>query len=165
MNEDVEIKKDNLVFKYRVSGILIQDGKLLAVKINDNKFYCLPGGHVELFEDSRKAVLREFKEETNIDVRIDRLLYQTENFFESNSRRCHEIGLYYLLTADELSIEDYEIIEHDKDGDVKLSFKWLDIDNLKEFKPEFIKDILNNSIENREIIHLIIKDDKIMNRD
>ena len=81
MKKDIEIVSSNIKFKYRVSGLLVVDNKLLVCKINNNNFYCLPGGHVELFENSRDAIIREFKEETLIDVKVERLLYLTENFF------------------------------------------------------------------------------------
>ena len=61
MGKDIKLSVDDVKFKYRVSGILIVDGKVLTVKIANNDFYCLPGGHVELFENTKDAILREFK--------------------------------------------------------------------------------------------------------
>ena len=72
MKKDISIENEEYRFKYRVSGILIKDNKLLVVKINNNKFYCLPGGHVELMENTKDAVIREFKEETGIDTSIEK---------------------------------------------------------------------------------------------
>ena len=45
---DVKINCDEGKFKFRVCGILKVNNKYLTVKIGDNDFYCLPGGHVEL---------------------------------------------------------------------------------------------------------------------
>ena len=158
MNEDIEIVNGNIKFKYRVSGLLIKDNKLLVVKINNNSFYCLPGGHVELMEDSQTAIIREFKEETLIDARVEKLLFMTENFFKSGKYNCHEIGMYYLLSADSVVIDDFQREEHERDGVTKLTFKWLDINNLENVKPEFLKEKLNlNNIK-----HLVIRTDKIV---
>ncbi len=143
MNQDIKIKTNGLGFKYRVSGILIKDNKVLTVQIDDNGFYCLPGGHVEIMESSKEAILREFKEETKIDVDVEKPLYMVENFFDGKLGKYHELGVYYLLSSKEnLDIKDYTLIEQDKNGDVKLKFKWMDINNLENFKPDFLKEEL-----------------------
>lgn len=158
--EDISIVTENKKFKFRVSGLLINNGKLLVVKIDENSFYCLPGGHVELLEDTREAIIREFKEETGISVLVTKLLYVTENFFKSNNSNCHEIGFYYLLNTDKtIDTKDFNIIEQDKERTTKLAFKWLDINNLENVKPEFLKKKLQN-IDNT-FKHLVIKNDEI----
>lgn len=60
---DIKVNSIEGRFKFRVCGILEHNGKYLIVKINHNKFYCLPGGHIELGEDTETAVKREMKEE------------------------------------------------------------------------------------------------------
>lgn len=160
MKQDIEIKNENCKFKYRVSGILIKNNKLLVVRINNNTFYCLPGGHVELMENTKDAMLREYKEETGIDTYIERLLYITENFF-INTKECHELGFIYLLnTEEDIKTEDFTIVENDNGELVNLEFKWLDINNLENVKPEFLKNKLN--LDNKNLEHLIIKNDKII---
>ena len=158
---DIELEKDQIKFKYRVSGILINNNKILCVKINNNKFFCLPGGHVELYEDSQDTIVREFKEETGINVYVKKLLYITENFFESNKYNCHELGFYYLLdTNDDLSKINRERIEQDN---TILKFEWINISESNNFKPEFLKyeklDDLDVNIQ-----HIIIKNDKIIQK-
>lgn len=158
MNQDVKIKCEEYNFKYRVSGILIKDNKVLTVQINDNGFYCLPGGHVEIMEPSNNAIIREYYEETGLQTKVKKLLYIVENFFEGKLGNTHEIGMYYLLDCDDIRFEDCTLIEHDKDGDMKLEFKWLDIDDLSNFKPEFLKsEIINIS---GEVKHFIIVNGK-----
>ena len=48
--EDNDIKIDNGTgnFKFRVNGILMHDNEVLVVKMQNNPFYCLPGGHVQV---------------------------------------------------------------------------------------------------------------------
>ena len=161
MEQDIEIVSNNIKFKYRVSGILLKDNKILVCKINNNEFYCLPGGHVELLEDSQSAMLREFKEETLIDAKVEKLLFMTENFFKSGKYDCHEIGMYYLLSADNVSIEDFTREEHERDGITHLSFKWIDVDNLENLKPEFLKNNLSFNLTK----HLVIKQDKVISEE
>ena len=67
---DIGINSEEGKFKFRVCGILEHDGKYLAVKMNNNNFFCLPGGHVELGEDTETAVQREMREELGYEVKI-----------------------------------------------------------------------------------------------
>ena len=85
---DIEIENEFANFKLRVNGILINDNKILSVQMKKNGFYCLPGGHIEIGEDSKEAVVREFKEETGIDVKVERLISITENFFTRKNGKC-----------------------------------------------------------------------------
>lgn len=163
MNQDIDIVNGNLKFKYRVSGILVKKGKLLTCRINNNKFLCLPGGHVEMMEDTYHAVVREFKEETGLDTKVKQLLFITENFFKSGSKDCHELGFYYLLdTTEDIDTTDFDLVEEDKDGLVNLAFRWVDVNNLENVKPEFLK--TNLDINTKETQHLVIMQDKIQDR-
>jgi ADP-ribose pyrophosphatase YjhB (NUDIX family) len=64
----------------RVTGILIENGKILLVKQNvDNKRkWSLPGGRVEKGEKLDEALIREINEETGLKVTISKLLYLCE---------------------------------------------------------------------------------------
>lgn len=60
-----------------VDGIAVVDGKLVLVRRKQEPFkdrYALPGGFVEYGEKLENAVVREFQEETGLEVRVERLL-------------------------------------------------------------------------------------------
>lgn len=160
--EDNDIKIDNLSgnFKFRVNGILMHDDEILVVKMNNNPFYCLPGGHVKLGEDSKSAVVREIKEETGYNSHINKLVTTTENFFvRKNGKKIHELGFYYLLNLDDKEVIDnreYETTEENEEK-INLHFKWIPIKELKDidFKPQELKEKLENG--NVDFQHLIIK--------
>ncbi len=67
-------------FQIRVTGILIEDRKILLVKqkVNDDRFWSLPGGRMEHGETMGEALIREIKEETGLDSSIIKLLYICE---------------------------------------------------------------------------------------
>ena len=54
------------------------DGKLLLIKrVREGQtFYVLPGGRVDEGENAREAVVRELREEANVDVVVTRELYR-----------------------------------------------------------------------------------------
>ena len=67
---DIKIKTDDLKFKFRVSAVFIHDCKLLVDKYRTEESYCLPGGYVNLGETSSEGMIREIKEETNLDFKV-----------------------------------------------------------------------------------------------
>ena len=85
---DIKIDCEEGKFKFRVCGILRVQDKYLVVKINDNNFYCLPGGHVELGEDTDTAVLREMHEELGYKVNIERMVCVVQNFSRNGLLLC-----------------------------------------------------------------------------
>jgi 8-oxo-dGTP diphosphatase len=60
-----------------VEGIYVRSGKVLLVKRGVEPFkgrWHLIGGHVEEYEPLKKALKREFKEETNLDVEVGSII-------------------------------------------------------------------------------------------
>lgn len=66
---------DDLSVKYPISvkGVLIENNKVLLLK-NESFIYDLPGGKVEPHQSIEEALIDEFKEETNLDVKIKSLI-------------------------------------------------------------------------------------------
>lgn len=156
---DLKIKQSNINFKSRVAGIVINDNKVLAVKMMDNPYFCLPGGHIKFGESSDEAVLREMEEEINCKFKINKIIAIIENFYEKKGSRFHEIGYYYLVdNLEKLNFNDYSRIENDEGILKNLEFKWISLDELHnyDFRPENIKTQLINNFFN--LNHYIIKE-------
>ncbi|MGN1201146.1 MAG: NUDIX hydrolase [Candidatus Caccovivens sp.] len=157
---DIKIDNEEGKFKFRVCGILVCDNKYLVVKMNANTFYCLPGGHVELDEDTDSAILREMREELGFDVKIKNLIAINQNFFKTKTGKpVHELGFYYVVepvNKDDINKNDYEREELDKGKIQHLEFKWVSKQDLKEidFKPAFVADCLDK----KEIVVNINRD-------
>ena len=159
MREHINIKNEHYTFKFRVSGVIVRDGKVLLVEMDNAGFFCLPGGHVELGETTEEAMIREMKEETTKDTYIKEYLGNIENFFvNKHNVSIHEIASYYLMDFKDDEIKDLSRIENDEGTLVNLNFKWFDLKELKNvnIKPAYLRDILNK--DNLVFNHLIIKD-------
>lgn len=71
--------------KKTARAVIIKDNKLLVFfrrKIVDGEeitYYAIPGGHVEDNENAEETVIRELKEEMNIDIGILKYLGKIEN--------------------------------------------------------------------------------------
>ena len=68
--------KEANAFQVRVTGILIEAGRILLVRqrLSETRDWSLPGGRLEHSETLARGLTREFKEETGPDVRLDKLL-------------------------------------------------------------------------------------------
>lgn len=81
-------------------GVLQRDdGKLLLEKGEDTskneKFYRCLGGGIEFGETGEKALVREFKEEINKSITVDRFLGAVENIFEWQGQPGHQVILLF----------------------------------------------------------------------
>ncbi len=157
MRESIKMKNNDYNFKFRVSGLIIKNNKLLLVDMDDNGFLCLPGGYVELGETTEEAVRRELKEEIQKDVKIEKYLGVVENYFINKySKKMHEISFYYLMdfVSNDIDDNDFTLVENDKGRTIKLDFKWIDINDLNDFdvRPALLKNIINNKLEFNHLI-------------
>lgn len=80
-------------------GILVVDGRICLVRRKHAPFtgmYALPGGFVEYGERLEQCVVREFKEETGLDVRVKSLL----GVYSDSDRdpRGHTVSVVYVLS-------------------------------------------------------------------
>lgn len=157
---DIKIDANEGKFKFRVCGILRVNNKYLTVKIQDNDFYCLPGGHVELGEDTDHAILREMEEELGYKVKIVKLVSIIQNFFKAKDGRIfHELGYYYIVepaNIDDVNLDDYVVTELDKGKLVKLDFKWFTLEELKF--TNFLPEILKKQLINDNLASIITRD-------
>jgi len=72
----------------RVNGVLIEDGKILLVEqdVSATRKWAHPGGKPEFGETLEQALIREFKEETGLDVAVGDLLYVTDRINKDGHR-------------------------------------------------------------------------------
>lgn len=148
---DIKIKTDEKVFNYCARAIIKQDEKFLLICVNDAPYYHLPGGHVEIGENSKDAVLREIKEEVGIDVALGDLVLINEQFYDKQGVATHSMILYYVAKP-KAKIDTQNLVRMEKMGTklIKNELRWVTLDELKtiDLRPQLIKDlIVNNSLD------------------
>ena len=153
---DITFREKEGTFNFRVCGILIHEGKLLAMHDENSPYYYLPGGRVQLHEPTEVSVIRELEEELGIKAKIIRPLWLDQNFFTEvvNGQRYHEICVYYLIdfTESDLLSRGNEFVIHE--GHKTLVFEWLEFDRVKSeyLFPLFIKDAIFNIPEHLTLV-------------
>ena len=117
------------LFNHRVAGIAVRDGHVLVCTEDTDNFCLLPGGRIELGEDSKTSLEREIEEEMRSLAKVGRLLFAVENFFERDGFAFHEVGIYYELDlpSDFAFVSGDVCLETEEDGHM-LYFRWLPID-------------------------------------
>ncbi len=101
----------------RVSVILPNEkGELLLIRHRKptRSYWVLPGGHLDYGETLEGCAVRELKEETNLDIRVEKMLYVSQALAPDKSR--HIVNLYFLakLLGGELKLGEEEVLEEAK---------------------------------------------------
>jgi len=158
---DIRIDEHGEHFKFRVCGILTHNNKFLVVKIANNPFYCFPGGHAEIGEDTITAVKREMAEELGFPIKVKNLTCVAQNLFNNpKGELVHELSFYYLVEPEnllDLNPNDYEIEECDKGVMKTLKIKWLTKSEMQQVdcRPKFASMVLDKN----KMLHVINKFD------
>lgn len=146
-------------FNHRSVGVLIHEEHVLLHRLVQDSYWSLPGGRVEMLEPTSETVVREFAEELGVEVRVDRLLWVMENFFQHSGMPYHELAFYYKV---DLTDETHELLQ-DKariypgiEDDVELIYQWFPIAQLEgeRFFPSFLRTALQElPLTTQHVVH------------
>jgi len=147
-------------FNVRVYGILIHDNKLLVSDehIKGMDITKLPGGGLEFGEGTIDCVIREFKEELDLEIEVESHFYTTDFFVNSAfSNNNQVISIYYKVKPKEnfdinnlgFKISD-KAFDFDEKKDGAQSMRWVNLKKISENDFTFIIDkrigeMLNNN--------------------
>jgi 8-oxo-dGTP diphosphatase len=123
-------------FTIRVYGLLMNDrGELLLSKerIGAFAFTKFPGGGLELGEGTIECLMREFKEEVNIDITVESHFYTTDFFQPSAFKTTDQIlSVYYTVTS-QMPLSAIRLDEFDIENNGRIEqqqFIWVPLDQL-----------------------------------
>lgn len=126
MNE--EIKNFNL----RVYGILLNEGSVLVTDENRGGIMMtkFPGGGLEKGEGLTDCLIREFREELDIEIRVGDFFYVNEFLQVSAfSKQDQLLSFYYKVTSHELEkiplVDDLKTVAENEQH-----FRWVDLRDL-----------------------------------
>lgn len=124
--------------QHKIAGIVVSDGKVLAVRKKNTKEFIIPGGGHEVGETHEDTLRRELKEELKVKL----LKYKPLGVFKEKAIWQDELLLahVYLVEISGEPIPSSEILEHqwlDKD----FKEKGFELGSILEFSviPKLIK--------------------------
>ena len=141
---DLTFKSETGIFNYRVCAVILHGGKILATKDQNSPYFYLPGGRVKLHEPAEKAIVREVREELNVEPKVLRPLWLNQGFFTEDvtGARFHELCLYYLVDISETGLlskgDRFTMLE----GGLPHYYEWIPLSRLESeyLYPLFIKE-------------------------
>lgn len=123
-------------FLIRVYGVLINENDEILLsdeKFRGKTFTKFPGGGLEYGEGMIDCLVREFKEEADIEIKVGELLYLTD-FFEASSFDPNNqvISVYYFVSTNEIDKIKTTSIKNDFKTELNQeeSFRWKKISEL-----------------------------------
>ena len=86
-------------------ALIIRDNKILFQRRTDNGKWGLIGGLLEMNETYEEAALREIREETGLEVRLDSFLgiFHNHNMVWSNGDAAHVISAIFIVSSEKTS--------------------------------------------------------------
>lgn len=112
-------------FNFRVAGIIIVDGHVLVCREDDDTYCMLPGGRIELGEDSALSLVREMAEELDMPAEIGTMIATSESFYRREGEDFHELGFFYAVTLPGQGPNGQEPWLQRPDEGHLLSFSWV----------------------------------------
>ena len=116
--------------RVRVAGILIENDEILLIEHtkNDKKYWLVPGGGVDWGESTAESLIREYKEETNLDIEVESFLFLSETI--APDKKKHVINLYFKFKRKNFSEISLKLGNEEMLTDLRF-FKKEEIKNIK----------------------------------
>ncbi len=92
-----KVGHDEIILNF-AGGVVINDrGQILLHQRPDTNLWSLPGGAIELGESAQEAAIREIKEETGLEAKVDALLGVYTKYFShlANNDKFQSIGITF----------------------------------------------------------------------
>ena len=125
----ISVPTEKLVFRLSVYGVIIHDGKILMIRNKSNGKLFFPGGGVNIAEKSLDALIREVREETGIEIEIEKFLHFKEQFFywDPGDEAYHMFNFFYICRP-----KTFELLDDDKVDDEEAEKpRWIDMEEIK----------------------------------
>lgn len=138
-------QSENSICNFRSAGVLIHNGRILVQREKGGKEYALPGGLVLQGETAEQAVIRRYKEEANIEIICEKLIWVEESFWEWNNKKTHSICFYHLV-----NLKNKDFVPNNKficqAENNNVEYGWIEIKELNNLiiYPSFIKTEVKN---------------------
>lgn len=140
-------------FNTAVSMIVIDEktDKILLIKQYGKDYFLLVSGYVDHGESLENAVRREVKEETGLDIDIDRMIFNRSELYEPSNTLMVNFTCY---------VQNAEMLEPNEEVD---SWDWFDLEEAREGikKGSQAEMFLNKWLDEREDVERRTRGDRL----
>lgn len=147
MASDLKIEIDGVRLNVRVGVIIRHNDDVLIEISTTGRNSVIPGGRVKINERSSTSLVREIKEEMDIEIDEQRLVQKNsfENFFAYGDLPIHEIYFLYEYKVTEQEFEVFNNLGINKDNQTTY-FKFISKYDLEKYNvlPLDLYDVIQN---------------------
>lgn len=128
-------------------GVCVNEkGEVLVAFNKEGGHYFLPGGHIEIGEAAKSALVREMMEETGSSVQVGSLVGVIEHAFQHKGELKHEYNFVFIMALTDPTLPVKSIEDH-------LEYGWYTPVQLEaiNFKPARMLSLVQRVIDGTEI--------------
>ncbi len=147
----ITYEQNNLGFNVRTIAIIFNgDGdKVLLQTVEGEGHWLLPGGPASWQEPAVDGIRREMREELEVEIEVERLVWVVENFFEYAGKSFHQIAFYFLATLPpgcHLCEKTEPFEGYEPETSFTIMFQWIPLRELNEIilYPSFLGEALKS---------------------
>jgi 8-oxo-dGTP pyrophosphatase MutT (NUDIX family) len=144
-NETKLVPAEMMMQRPSAYGVIVHQSQLLVILTRHTHKYALPGGHIEKGEENEAALVREIKEETGIDAKVESFAHFMTDFFYYDPLDFAIHGFLFFYYCQPITVELPTIEYPPEEDDIEKAL-WVNI-----------RDLNNQSFETRGdlIMHMI----------
>ena len=123
------VRKKDLILRPAAYAIMVDQGKLLVLRLRHSGKLHLPGGGIHTGERIKEALKREVQEETGLDIEVGILAHFDEIFFHYNpsGKSYHGLHFYYICSPKTYQLKE----DHQVDDFAAQKPRWVEIATLQ----------------------------------
>lgn len=141
---DCGIVVDGRKFRYRAAAIIIEDGMMLLMENDRDRYMYTVGGAVRIGETAEDAATRECIEEIGVGYEPERLVVVQEEFYpepvgDGTFLDAHEVGFFFMMRPRGTR---EGVLERSRSEGMEERAVWVPLDDLcrHEIVPGFLRD-------------------------
>jgi 8-oxo-dGTP diphosphatase len=148
------IKTFGNILRIRVSGICLQDNRILMVRHqglgSKGVFWAPPGGGMMFGSSASQNLIREFEEETGLHIKVDHFLC-THEFLDVP---LHAVELFFLVHATGGSPELGHDPEMSPKDQILKELDFLSFEKINSFHPEMVHQIFHHLKSPEDLLNM-----------
>ena len=143
------LQAERLTFRPSAYAIIRHEDQVLLLNMRSTGKLFLPGGGSDVGERLEEALHREVREETGLEIEIERLVAFKEEFFyyDPLDVAFHELLFFYLCRPCTFTLAADDQIE---DGEVEAP-RWVPIDPLRPEDIQSHGEIVLNALQKKDL--------------